>query len=184
MIGILPKFIIEFQNNFIFNRNKHSQLLSIIIFLFLLRLVVFEEISNRLTWGITKLKANYYTTNQPTILKHLKISLEEVEFYQNSAKIFESYPQKNIITNGPDAIYGALKSNTFNFHPMYINWEGVNKTVYPEYKEKLIEYVNNNKPIVFSPAGDIMPGYCPVGKTNHNAQILTIPCELLNTKAP
>jgi hypothetical protein len=109
----------------------------------------------------------------------MKISLEAVEFYQNSAKIFDTYPQKNVITNGPDAIYGALKPNSTNFHPMYVNWQGVNQTIYPEYKQRLTDYVKNDKPIIFSPAGDIMPDYCPIGKTNHNAQILTLPCELL-----
>jgi len=179
MIGILPKFLVEFQNTFIFNKNKHNLFISIIVFFLLLKLVVFEEVSNRLTWGINKLKTKYYTTNQPTVLKHMKISLEEVEFYQNSAKIFDTYPQKNVITNGPDAIYGALKPNSTNFHPMYVNWQGVNQTIYPEYKQRLTDYVKNDKPIIFSPAGDIMPDYCPIGKTNHNAQILTLPCELL-----
>ncbi|MBU1088809.1 glycosyltransferase family 39 protein, partial [Patescibacteria group bacterium] len=179
MMGLLPKFVHDFQHMFIFNKTKPNKIISAITLIILLLPIIYLEISIRMSNAVTKLQTVYYTTQLPT-LKHMKMSMDEVLFYNNAFDIINTYPEKNIITNGPDAIYGTLKPNTINFHPMYVNWLGINKSVYPNYTEKLSDYVIKNKPIIFSPVTDLMPDYCPIGKPNWNQQILTIPCELQN----
>jgi len=151
MLGLCALFIYQIVNDFFFNNSKIPRniikYLTIIIFV----IIFLPDAGYRIAKGLEKINRRYYFVDHPDILKNIRLTKEEANFYTNTyqkiEKYFNDHPNGNVITNGPDALCLTFDSRIKNFHPMYVNWPLVNKSIYRDYPNQLNRYIETNKPL-------------------------------------
>jgi len=139
---------------------KGSDNQKIIITALLLFLLFCSNITERIINAYFMLTyPNVKTITEPKVLYGIKTGPNTAKEFAVYTHIINDYlklhPNKKLISvcDGPysiDPLYLTLTNNSENFHPMFLNWSWVNKYVYTDYYEKLISYVNKNKPLILS----------------------------------
>lgn len=159
MIGILSYFIWSTLSY----KNTLYRSLAILVVLFLL---FHADIGARFKYANAKLKQDYVQINTPSIFTGMQMTKYDVSFFGRISntinRYLENHPKTNLITIGTDALYLTLSKNNENFHPVYVSWDIINATIYPDYPEKLNNYIKNNKPLIFG-KDRIYDGYVPIG---------------------
>ncbi len=166
---ILPKF--HLQKNI---AKYLAVLITIISFL--------PDISFRVKSGLLKINASYQYLEQPAVLKGMKMTPDEANFYQYLSQeitnYFEKNPQGNVVTNGPNALYLTFDSRIYNIQPMYVNWgRRINNGIYPNYSNIFYNYLERENPFLISHDDKIPSGYCRLDEiSNYYADSLSQPC--------
>jgi hypothetical protein len=182
IIPLYCLFIYQLCEKYIFIKDKipknYIKYLAIIIAL----ISFYPDISYRLKAGLFKFNTNYQYINEPTILKNMKLTVDEAIFYNYiSLKIsdyFEKNPGGNVVTNGVSPIYLTFDSRIKNIQPVYINWFHIIKSVYPNYMDILNKYIEKNKPLLITFWDQVPPGYCRIDNiSNIDTASLSQPCQ-------
>ena len=146
--------------------NNKNSIIKYSIFIFLLMLIFSRDLYFGIKSGFIKATQEYQYLNSPSVLKGMKLSASEFNFYKKTyediIKYENKYGKTNIITTGGNALYLAfIKSQ--NFHPLYINIDIINKSlIYPDYLVKMDSYIKANKPLIIAVKKQLPLGYCRV----------------------
>jgi len=154
----------------------------LIITLIILLLIFSYEITLNIKTGLNRLENNQIEINYPKILSGLKFNKEDAIKYYKLGKVIsnlnENFKNKNIITTGEDALFLTFQENNINFSPMYIDWGEFNLLLYPDWKEKLNNYIIEKKPIIIMLRGHFYPDYFEIYSWDN--YFISIPLELKN----
>jgi len=154
----------------------------IIITLIILLLIFSYEITLNIKTGLNRLENNQIKINYPKILSGLKFNKEDAIKYYKLGKVIsklnENFKNKNIITTGGDALFLTFQENNINFSPMYVDWGEFNLFLYPDWKEKLNNYIIEEKPIIIMLRGHFYPDYFEIYSWDN--YFISIPVELKN----
>jgi hypothetical protein len=152
MIGVIALAVYQFVE-YCFSRgfpgvNKKNveyitAIVLIVIFLPLTSIFIRE--------GLKKISKKYYFVEKPKVLKGIRLTQEEANFYTSVYSTIEKYfnnnPEGNVISKG-DAIFLTFDPRIINFHPMYVNWGYLNKLIYPDYPSQLGRHIVIHKPLI------------------------------------
>jgi hypothetical protein len=181
---IYSKIRIHQKNKFIYlNReSKAIYLLKISTVLIILLLLFSYYISERVKIGFSRLEENQILINYPKALKGLHFDKDNAIKYYKLGKIIENlnenFKNKNIITTGEDALFLTFQENNINFSPMYVDWAEHNLLLYPDWREKLNNYIIKKKPIIIMIRGNFYADYFEIYSWDH--YFICIPLELKN----
>ncbi len=146
MIGLTVYFI---HSLFI----KRSRIFACTIVVFIIFVIFGKAVNRRMTIGYAKITQEYEkyeTIKEPVILSGMQVSREESLFYRELDSYMKNFlehnPSSYIINLTPDALWVTLGGNRKNFHKMYVNWQDIIETKYPEYETLVI---NNKKKALF-----------------------------------
>lgn len=180
-------YLIWYLINFIFLKNKNSDLIQkIIIFIIVISIVFWKDIKTRVIIGINRSTQKTMTVNKPTVLKDIKYIPQEAYFYSTVSYIIDTYlnshPGTNLITNGIDALTVTLTNKTENYDPLYINWPSFSY-LYPNHEKNMNLYIQKNHPLIigsFTPAEKkltLPENYCYLKDSNNNPiDLFMVPC--------
>lgn len=177
MVGIVIYFLFILCESI----SNNKAILKYFLFLFLIWLLFYPDITYRVSNAYKKITANYYFLENPKILKGVRLTKDEAFFYSKTYQAIVDYKKihgdVNLITNSPNALYLTF-ARSDNFHPMYVDW---GNTIYPDYYLIKNDYIEKNKPLIISIWKQIHPGYCRVNKLTNNSDtaFLIAPCENL-----
>jgi len=184
MIGLFTYFVFIYVPKF-FLPGKMINFLSRYLILFIVfSILLLPDIAYRIRDGYRKINQSYVYIKQPTVLKNIKLTQPEALFYRNLTETINNYlqlhPKTNIVTTGADALYLTFVNNQENFHSIFINWEIINSSIYPDYLKQLNHYIQTDKPLVIATTDNIK-NYCPLKFENryNNIRILA-PCFYYN----
>jgi 4-amino-4-deoxy-L-arabinose transferase-like glycosyltransferase len=153
ILGLFALLIYQLVSVFLWHKLKINkklvEYLSAIIFMAIFLPVVFCYIKE----GLKKVNKKYYFVDQPSVLKNIRLTKEEVDFYTSPyleiERYFKDNPNGNVISEG-FAIFLTFDPRIKNFHPMYVNWGTSNMFIYPDFDYKLKQYTEINKPLILS----------------------------------
>jgi len=179
--------VIYFLYQQIFGKLTIKRYLISRIFIFLLACTAIFglDIANRISIGITRIFLPYQIISEPSVVRNIKLTKEEAEFYSDTYKTINQYikihGQTNFITIGANALYLTYTKST-NFHPMYVNWKSINESIYKDYPRIKDNYIKDHKPIIIAMWDQIPADYCRINDLVNQADtaFLAVPCE--NTK--
>jgi hypothetical protein len=140
------------------------------------------DVTYRINMAVNEMHATHYFVDQPAVLKHIALSKDEADFYEDAFLQIEKYfldnPHGNVITTGPNALYLTFDGRIKNFHPMYVNWGWANEKLYADYPSRLSQYIKMNKPLIVAFSQQIPPGYCIINnKINYDSAFLIKSCK-------
>lgn len=152
MFGLSVLFIYQLINDFFLNGPKIPKntikYLAVIIFV----IIFLPDVNYRIKEGFKKINKKYYFVDYPAILKNIRLTKEESDLYTNIywkiERYFKDNPKGNVITEGNNALCLTFDARIKNFHPMYVNWPSVNKSIYQDYPNQLKRYIETNKPLI------------------------------------
>lgn len=91
--------------------------------------------------------------SEPKVLRGMRVDIESARLYSDIDNHLESYfklhPNKVLINATTDALFLTFSDRMRNFHPAYVKWGIIWSSVYPDYRSRLKEYVENERPLVF-----------------------------------
>lgn len=161
---------------------KSTYFLKLIITALILILIFSYEITLNIKTGLNRLENNQIEINYPEILSSLKFNKEDAIKYYKLGKVIsnlnENFKNQNIITTGEDALFLTFQENNINFSPMYVDWGEFNLLLYPDWKEKLNNYIIEKKPIIIMMQGQFYPDYFEIYSWDN--YFISIPVELKN----
>ncbi|MDD4938199.1 MAG: glycosyltransferase family 39 protein [Candidatus Shapirobacteria bacterium] len=179
LIGVLTYFFFKPK----LNKNHSLKLKQIIGVLLIITytLIVGPDINKRIQSGIELYQSNYIILNKPKVLKNIKLSNSEANYYsqtyENIEKYMEQNPNSNFINISPNALYLTFFKSK-NFHPMYVNWEV--SSIYPDLIQIRDNYVKENQPLIIT-MWDIPTGYCRLNNQDPEATTFLIaPCDKID----
>ena len=163
--------------------NNKNTIIKYSVFLFLIMLIFARDLNFGIKSGFIKATKEYFYLSEPLVLKGMKLSKSEFNFYKKTYEEIIKYEKingnTNIITTGGNALYLTfIKSE--NFHPLYINIAIINKSlIYPDYLGKLNTYIKYNKPLIIAIPKQIPLGYCRMNNlvNPEDSAFLTAPCK-------
>lgn len=176
LFGVVSYYLYNLNFN-----NKKINKYKILIFLIIFAAIIGPDISKRIELGLISLKTKFRNINEPGVLKNIKLSSDEANFYSELYKDIQDYVNKNgptdLITTGPNALCLTFRESK-NFHPMYIDWSELNTIIYPDYIKIRDLYITNNKPLIIYMWGPIPTGYCRLNPQSIlNSTFLLTPCK-------
>lgn len=151
MLGLCALFFYQMVNDFFLNYSKipSNTIKYLVVIIFVI--VFLPDVGHRIGRGFKKINKRYYFIDQPVFLKDIRLTKEEVRLYTDTYQKIEEYfhyhPNGNVVTRGYDALCLTFDSRIKNFHPMFINSELVNQTIYRDYPKQLDRYIEINKPL-------------------------------------
>lgn len=163
--------------------HSKNSIIKYLVFIFLFMLIFSRDLYFEIKSGYIKASKPYKYLDSPEVLKSMKLSASEFIFYKKTYEDILNYKNKhgktNIITTGGNALYLTF-IKSYNFHPLYINAEIINKSlIYPEYISKMNEYIIKNKPLIIAVKKQAIPGYCRANNliNPEDFSFLLIPCK-------
>lgn len=169
MIGIFTYFIWSMLN-------KQKTLLKTLITLLVLLSFFGYDTGYRIKEGLDKLNKNYVQVSAPNVLRGMRLSESQANYYNEVAKIIDEYlhkhPERGLISIGKDAIYLTFQKNNNNFHPLYVYWDDV-VPLYPDYLQSLDRYIKENKPLILSQRYSY-EGYISIKDLNYDSTYISI----------
>jgi hypothetical protein len=140
------------------------------------------DIAYRINMAANKMNAVHYFIDQPAVLRHIALSKNEADFYEDAflqiEKYFLDFPDGNVITTGRNALYLTFDLRIKNFNPMYVNWGLANEKLYKDYPNLLSRYIEMNKPLIIAFSEQLPPGYCIIdNKINYDSAFLIKSCK-------
>jgi hypothetical protein len=168
------KFI--YQNR----ESKTIYLLKITTTLIMLFLIFSGCIGENIEFGFSRLEKNQILINSPKVLKGLQFNKDDAIKYYRLGKIIEIFTENikgiNLITTGDAALYLTFQENNENFSPMYCDLLLFNLLLYPDYKEKLNNYIINKRPLIIMNRGQFVPDYYEIYSWDN--YFISIPLEM------
>ncbi len=150
MPGIIALLVYQFTGKFFKYNPKVSKKAvlfisaSIFILIFLLLTAVY------LIRGIDKAKDEYYFADKPLVLKGMRLTKKERDFYQRVYQKIEKYfmgnPSGNVLIDSGNMIFLTFDNRIKNIHPIYFNLSY--SPCYPEYQKIRNEYILSNNPLI------------------------------------
>ena len=152
MLGLSALFIYQAVDGFLISNPKIPKNIINCLAIMIFVIIFLPDAGYRIKEGIKKINTEYYFVDQPAILKYIRLTRDEVVFYtgtyQKIEKYFNDNPDGNVITRGRDALCLTFDARIKNFHPMYVNWEPVNESIYRDYPDRLNRYIETDKPLI------------------------------------
>ena len=104
---------------------------------------------------------NYYSSakfsiDDVKVLYGMRFFKEQSEHLSDFSLAMNQYlyehPTKKVINATTDALYltFADSKRVGSFHPAYVKWTILQYIIYPDYQNKMIDYVNKNKPLIIA----------------------------------
>ncbi|MEK7160147.1 MAG: glycosyltransferase family 39 protein [Patescibacteria group bacterium] len=153
------------------------------IFLFLFMLIFSRDLYFGIKSGFIKANQPYKYLDSPQVVKGMKLSASEFNFYKKTyeeiIKYEDLHGKTNIITTGGNSLYLTFNKSE-NFHPVYVDWVTINKSlIYPDYLSKRNAYININKPLIIAVEKKLPLGYCRVNNlvNAEDFAFLIAPCK-------
>ncbi len=154
--------------------------IKLIITLLILALIFSYDITLRVKNGLNRLENNQIEINCPRTFLGSKFNKEDAIKYYKLGKVIsnlnENFEDKNIITTGEDALFLTFQEDNTSFSPMFVDWGEFNLFLYPDYKEKLNNYIIEEKPIIIMLRGQFYPDYFEIYSWDN--YFISIPLEL------
>lgn len=151
MLGLCALFFYQIVNEFFVSNSKIPENIIKYLTIIILVIIFLPDAAYRIDKGLKKINRRYYFVGQPAVLKGIRLTREDADLYANTYQKIEKYfndnPDGNVITRGPSALCLTFDSRIKNFHPMYVNWELINGSIYRDYPDRLKRYVETNKPL-------------------------------------
>jgi len=183
LVSLIYKKIREHHKDKPIFQNKESKtiyLLKITTTLIILFLIFSGSIGERLEFGFSRLEKNQILINSPKVLKGLQLNKDDAIKYYRLGKIIEIFTENikgiNLITTGESALYLTFQENNENFSPMYSDLGFLNLFLYPNYKEKLDNYIINKRPLIIMNRGQFIPNYYEIYSWDN--YFISIPAEM------
>jgi 4-amino-4-deoxy-L-arabinose transferase-like glycosyltransferase len=171
MLPLLYIFIYQLVINIFkkFNyRKKHINLISIIIIL----LIFTPDIIYNINSAAKKINTKYYFIDKPSVLKSIRFSKNELEYYKNIFLEIENYfisePKGNVVSLSKDALYLTFDERIKNPFKTYVYWYAQTDYIYPKSLKLVEKYITNYKPLVISRQENIPTKYCLIKHLNYN----------------
>ena len=182
MIPLFCYFVYQLSQQVIVTAYPHKDKLAKYLAIILIILSFLPDISQRLVSGFIKFNTYYEHVDEPSVLKGMKLSAKEQKFFGSIASEITSYldnnPNSNVVTSGPDALYLTFDPRIRNIHPMYVSWEMVNNSIYPNYNSIFDSYYKNEHPLIILRDNSAPDGYCTlVLEAQYNLMSLAKPCD-------
>ena len=153
MIG----FYIYFAWNNKYKRKKHF------VVFFLLILLLVPDMFNRMKNAKHKFLASYITFTDDTVLKGMKETKENYQYFQAIAKSIRAYEKKDpntfVVELSTDALYPLFGTNNRNCSRFTVDWlwEVFDKNIEKEYTVTTMACVKKYKPLVVTDADHYNP---------------------------
>lgn len=181
MIPLFSLFVYQFIRKFLFSDIKLPEKLAKLFSIVIIIICFLPDISYRLKEAKIKINTPYQYIEEPSVLKNIKLPIEDAQFYQYMSQEISQYyidnPQGNLVTNGINALYLTFDPRITNIQQMYVYWPTSN-TIYPNYRNTLNEYFETNKPLLISFWNQVPPGYCRIDNIkNIDSALLAKPCQ-------
>jgi hypothetical protein len=145
-----------------------------------LLVLYFPYVSFQIARGIDKVKAPYVIARKPEILRGIRLTATDAQFYASVSGVIDAYfrdnPGGSVINLSRDALYMAFNPHIRNIHPAYVNWYEL-YVIYPEFPAQMNAYIDTYKPLVIGTKTVIPSGYCPIAISPAiNDIVLSLPC--------
>lgn len=184
MIGLVIYFFWTIISSIFSSKTSINKAVKYVIFFLILYFLLFPDIKYKIKKGVDKIRQNYVQIEKPSVLKYMKLTKSEAFFYENTAKTIDnylkSYPNKELITNGRNALYLTFTNKVGNYHPFYINAESYIPILYPDYPKKLNDYIEKKQPLLVTENPNLPYNYCRLNNyVNWDGVFLAVPCSSL-----
>jgi hypothetical protein len=183
MYGLFAFGIFDLVRHFILWKDKTKMLVIKYVTIGILVAIFIPDISFRLQDGLKKIRQTYIYVDQPQVLRSIRLTIEEAEYYTYVYNAIETYLQKNSMGNvvdvSPDSLYLTFDSRIKNFQPVYMNWDTLNNSEYPEYNPNKDTYIKIYKPFLISYFEFLPEEYCRIDSyVRSDSMFLAAPCDL------
>ncbi len=125
-----------------------------VIFVAILSVLLIRNVSRRIKGSIDKIEQNHFQIESVPVLSGMLMEKADFNFYGKIAalvkKHFAAYPDSNIVNLTASALFTDFKKRNYPDLPMYVYWRWLNYYLYPDYNDKLLVELRNNKDLVFS----------------------------------
>lgn len=153
MFPLLAVFIYQLFTEFLNSDLKFTKIFIGVVSAVVFMGIFWPEAIYRLSSAREKVLQTYVSVTSPSVLKFMRLSFSEAEFYSRVNGEIQSYfaqnPNGNVVAKGNNALYLTLDPRIKNIHPMYINLTIANETIYQDYPAIINEYIELNKPLLF-----------------------------------
>lgn len=103
--------------------------------------------------GVVKMRSQYYSMDQPRVLRYMHLSEEQMGKYGYVYSEIESFlkanPQGNVVNLTKDALYLTFDPRIRNVHQMYVDLDFAD-SIYPDYYRKTFSYIWENQPLILT----------------------------------
>lgn len=116
----------------------------------------FENMPNRVVSEVPSIKGLLVFPTEEQVLRQLR-------------QLYDSLPpeirRRGVVNHTPDGLYACMLPTPKSFrHPMFVNW---GNDVYPDYSEKIGQYIQENRPSVLTAEFSALPGYAELFSFKH-----------------
>ena len=185
MFSLLALFLYQFIKDYIFKKVTIPMLTIKYITIILILCIFLPDLSYRANDTVKKIKEPYDTVSEPSVLRHIRLTQGEKEWYtyvyNHIQEYFKKNPNGNVITNGPDSLYLTFDPRIKNYQPVYMNWWL--DAIYPEYEPNKDAYIKNKQPFLISYFEFLPEGYCRIDNVvRYDSMFLATPCQFLTAE--
>lgn len=131
----------------------------------------------RISEGYTRVMAAESYLERPPYFSGIRVTADEKQFYDQLTEVlaayFKQFPTKTYINHSLDAMLVLLDSpHYYPAHKVYVNWDFVNFSIYPEYQDDVATYVQKTHPLIFTRDVSRFGDYCSIAvPSNQNPPV-------------